>query len=143
MSDLVEYKPGSPFPGVIGRTADESTQAWPVPTRAKSGAPNILIYVLDDVGFGQMSAFGGLCQTPNLERLAANGLRYSNFRTTAMCSPTRACILTGRNHHSNGMGTTAELALGYPGYNGRMPFENGMLSEILKAQGYNTFAIGK
>ncbi|MEZ4715297.1 MAG: arylsulfatase [Caldilineaceae bacterium] len=140
---LTEYKPGSAFPGVIGRTVAESTPAWPAPNRARAGAPNVIIFVLDDVGYGQMSAFGGLVNTPNLERLAANGLRYTNIHTTALCSPTRSCILTGRNHHSNGVAAVMETATGFPGYNGRMPFENGMLPEMLLEQGYNTFAIGK
>ena len=140
---LTEYTPGSTFPGVIGRTVAESTPAWPAPNRARAGAPNVIIFVLDDVGYGQMSVFGGLVNTPNLERLAAHGLRYTNIHTTALCSPTRSCILTGRNHHSNGVAAVMETATGFPGYNGRMPFENGMLSEMLLEQGYNTFAIGK
>ena len=140
---LTEYTPGSTFPGVIGRTVAESTPAWPAPNRARAGAPNVIIFVLDDVGYGQMSVFGGLVNTPNLERLAAHGLRYTNIHTTALCAPTRSCILTGRNHHSNGVAAVMETATGFPGYNGRMPFENGMLSEMLLEQGYNTFAIGK
>ena len=140
---ITEYKPGTAFPGKIGRTVSDSTPAWPEPRRVKEGAPNVLFWVLDDVGYGQMSAFGGLVNTPNLERLADNGLRYTNMHTTALCSPTRACILTGRNHHSNGMACVTEFATGYPGYDGRMPFENGMLSEVLLENGYNTFCVGK
>lgn len=140
---LTEYKHGTPFPGVIGRTVGESSPAWPEPRRAKEGAPNILFIVLDDVGYGQMSAFGGLVNTPNIDRLAQNGLCYTNMHTTALCSPTRSCILTGRNHHSNGLASIQEFTTGYPGYDGRMPFENGMLSEMLVEQGYNTFCVGK
>jgi arylsulfatase len=140
---VVEYEPGSPFPGVIGRTVAESSPAWPQPIRAKDGAPNVLYIVLDDVGFGQMSPFGGLVETPSMQRLADNGLRYVNMHTTALCSPTRSCILTGRNHHSNGLASIQELTTGYPGYNGAMPFENGMLSEILQQNGYSTFCVGK
>lgn len=143
MSDLVEYKQGDSFPGVIGRTVAESSPAWPAPQRTPEGAPNVIFFVLDDVGYGQMSAFGGLVNTPNIDRLAANGLRFTNMHTTALCSPTRACVLTGRNHHSNGVAAIMETATGFPGYDGRMPFENGMLSEVLLANGYNTFATGK
>jgi arylsulfatase A-like enzyme len=131
------------FKGVIGRTIEESTPWWPEPVRARQGAPNVLYIVLDDVGYGQLSPFGGLCEMPNLDRLAANGLRYSNFHTTALCSPTRTCLLTGRNHHSNGMATIVENASGFPGYNGTIPFENGFLSEMLTPQGYAAYAVGK
>ena len=143
MSDLVEYPQGSEFPGVIGRTVQESSPAWPAPTRAADGAPNVLFVVLDDVGYGQLSCFGGLVETPNIDRVAASGLRYANMHTTALCSPTRASVLTGRNHHSSGVACIMELATGYPGYDGRMPFENGMLPEMLVPAGYNTFCLGK
>jgi arylsulfatase A-like enzyme len=96
--------------------------------------------IVDGVGYGQMSPFGGLVNTPNIERLAQ---RYTNMHTTALCSPSRACMLTGRNHHSNGLAAITETATGYPGYDGRMPFENGMLSEMLVDNGYNTFCVGK
>ncbi len=140
---LIEYEPGTTFPGVVGRTVAESSPAWPQPLRAKEGSPNVIFFVLDDVGYGQMSAFGGLVNTPNIDRLAENGLRYTNMHTTALCSPSRACMLTGRNHHSNGVAAIMEMATGYPGYDGRMPFENGMLSEMLLDAGYNTFCVGK
>lgn len=140
---VTEYEPGSHFPGTIGRTVAESSPAWPQPLRAKEDAPNVLFIVLDDVGYGQMSAFGGMVQTPNIDRLANNGLRYTNMHTTALCSPTRSCILTGRNHHANGLASIQETTTGYPGYNGAMPFENGMLSEMLRQQGYSTYCIGK
>jgi len=138
-----EYRQGTAFPGVIGRTVAESSPAWPEPTRAPEGAPNIIFFVLDDVGYGHMSAFGGLVNTPTLDLLARNGLRYTNMHTTALCSPTRSCILTGRNHHSNGVAAIMETATGFPGYDGRMPFENGMLPEILQEHGFNTFCTGK
>src|SRR6266516_1882353 len=118
---LNEYKPGVPFPGVIGRTAEESTPAWPAQLRAREGAPNVLFIVLDDTGFGQLGCYGSPIETPNLDALAEGGLRYTNMHTTALCSPTRACILTGRNHHSNGMACISEAATGYPGYNCQMP----------------------
>jgi hypothetical protein len=122
MPDLVEYKPGTTFPGVIGRTVDQSSPAWPRPLRAREGAPNVLFIVLDDTGFGQFGCYGAPIRTPNLDALAANGLRYINFHTTALCSPTRSCLLTGRNHHSNAMSCITEGATGYPGSNGTIPF---------------------
>ena len=140
---LKEYKPGTAFNGVIGRTFDVSQPAWPQPLRAKDGAPNVLFIVLDDVGFGQIGCFGGPCETPNLDALAKNGLRYNNMHTTALCSPTRSCLITGRNHHSNAMSCITEGSTGYPGGNGNIPFENGFLSEMLLQHGYNTYAIGK
>ncbi len=143
MAELTEYQQGTPFPGTIGRTTEDSSPAWPAPVRTPDGAPNVLFFVLDDVGYGQLSAFGGLVETPNIERVAESGLRYSNMHTTALCSPTRACVLTGRNHHSSGVACIMELATGYPGYDGRMPFENGMLPEMLLEHGYNTFCVGK
>ncbi len=140
---LNEYPSGSSFPGVIGRTADESSPAWPAPVRAPEGAPNVLFIVLDDTGFGQLGCYGSPIATPNLDRLAAGGLRYNNMHTTALCSPSRSCVITGRNHHSNGMACITEMATGYPAYNGLVPFENGFLSEMLLAHGYNTYMIGK
>ena len=143
MSSLVTYQDGEPFPGVIGRTSDESSPAWPTPPRAPEGAPNVVIFVLDDVGFGQLSCFGGLVETPVLDRFADNGLRYTNMHTTALCSPSRGAILTGRNHHSLGLATISETSTGYPGYNAILPFDKGMLSEMLLPHGYNTFLVGK
>jgi len=140
---LKEYLPGAAFPGVIGRTFHESEPAWPKPIRAVADAPNVLFIVLDDTGFGHLGCYGSPIHTPNLDRLAANGLRYTNMHTTALCSPSRSCILTGRNHHANAMSCITEGATGYPGANGLIPFENGFLSEMLIPHGYNTFAIGK
>ena len=140
---LKEYKPGTAFTGVIGRTFDKSEPAWPEPLRAKAGAPNVLFIVLDDTGFGQLGCFGSPIETPTLDTLAANGLRYNNMHTTALCSPTRTCILTGRNHHSNAMAGITEVSTGFPGYNANIPFENGFLSEMLLQHGYNTYAVGK
>ena len=140
---LNEYPTGSAFPGVIGRTADESTPAWPAPVRAPKGAPNVLFIVLDDTGFGQLGCYGSPIATPNLDRLAERGLRYNNMHTTALCSPSRSCVITGRNHHSNAMACITEAATGYPGYNGLVPFENGFLSEMLLEHGYNTYMVGK
>ena len=140
---LKEYKPGTTFPGVIGLTIDQSSPAWPEPMRAKEGTPNVLFIVLDDTGYGQLGCYGSPIETPNLDALAEGGLRYNNMHTTALCSPTRSCVISGRNHHSNAMAAVTEFATGFPGYNGNVPFENGYLSEILLQQGYNTFMIGK
>ena len=140
---IVEYEAGATFPGVIGRTAEESSPAWPAPLRPEAGAPNVVFVVLDDTGFGQLGCYGSPIATPNFDAIAANGLRYNNMHTTALCSPSRSCIVTGRNHHSNGMACITEFATGYPGYNGVIPFENGMLSEMLLEHGYSTFMVGK
>ena len=93
---IVEYPPGSPFPGRIGRTADESTPAWPAALRATPGTPNVLFVVLDDTGFGQLGCYGSPIQTPSFDRLAADGVRFTNMHTTALCSPSRSCIISGR-----------------------------------------------
>ncbi|MGW6521375.1 arylsulfatase [Streptomyces sp. NPDC054962] len=103
----------------------------------------MLFIVFDDTGFGQLGCYGSPIETPNLDVLAAGGLLYSNMHTTALCSPSRSCIITGRNHHANGMAAITELATGYPGYNGQIPFENGFLSEMLLQHGYNTYMVGK
>ena len=140
---LTEYEPGQAFPGVIGRTFDVSKPARPATPQAKAGAPNVLFIVLDDTGFGHLGCFGSPIETPNLNALAADGLRYNNMHTTALCSPSRSCMITGRNHHSNAMACITEGSEGYPGANGHIPLENGFLSEILLQNGYNTYALGK
>jgi arylsulfatase len=140
---LTEYPPGTTFPGRIGRTIGESDPAWPKPNRAQSGAANVVFIVLDDTGYGQFGCYGSPINTPNLDRLAANGLLYTNMHTTALCSPSRSCMLTGRNHHSNGMACITEGSTGFPGSNGAIPFENGFLSEMLLQHGYATYCVGK
>jgi arylsulfatase len=140
---LKEYKPGTAFSGVIGRTFDVSSPAWPAPLRAQAGAPNVIFIVQDDTGFGQMGCYGSPIETPNIDSLAAGGLLFNNMHTTALCSPSRSCILTGRNHHSNAMSCITEGSTGFPGGNGNIPFENGLLSEMLLQHGYNTYAVGK
>jgi arylsulfatase len=140
---LKEYKKGTRFPGVIGRTYDRSEPAWPEPNRPGEDVPNVLFIVLDDVGFAQLGCYGSPMRTPNINALADDGLRYTSMHTTALCSPSRSCILTGRNHHSNHMSGITEISLGYPGADGNIPFENGFLSEILLQRGYSTFAVGK
>lgn len=140
---LHEYPQGSAFPGEINRTREGSSPAWPAPVRSRPGAPNVVMVVLDDTGFAQLGCFGSPIRTPHIDSLAAGGLRYANFHTTALCSPTRACLISGRNHHSNGMACITEGATGFPGSNGQIPIENGFLSEILRDQGYSTYAVGK
>ena len=123
---------------------DPDTQFPPIePLRPPEGAPNVLIVMLDDVGFGAASAFGGPCSTPNLEKLAANGLKYNRFHTTALCSPTRQALLTGRNHHSVGMGAITEMATSAPGYSSLRPNTAAPLAETLKLNGYSTAQFGK
>ena len=112
--------PPAPFKGQIGLSAQDSTPDFPRPVQAPTGAPNVVLVLLDDVGFGASSTFGGPIQTPTLDRLAQNGLRYTQFHTTALCSPTRAALLTGRNHHSVHTGVIMEQATGFPGYDSVM-----------------------
>jgi len=134
-----------PFHGVVNLDVRDSKPDWgPYEApRARDGAPNVLYIVLDDVGFSAMSCYGGPIETPNIDRLAQHGLRYAQWHTTALCSPTRSCLLTGRNHTSNSMACITEGATGFPSSSGRIPFENGMLSEMLVANGYNTYVMGK
>src|SRR5215831_2619611 len=144
-SGTVVPPPGEPpFKGKIGRTVDESTSYWPPLARAPKGAPNVLFIILDDVGYAALGCYGSpVCKTPNLDKLAKNGVRYNNFHTTALCSPTRSCLLTGRNHHSNAMACITEASTGFPGSYGRVPLANGFLSEMLTPFGWTAFAIGK
>ncbi|QFZ15941.1 arylsulfatase [Anabaena sp. YBS01] len=131
------------FKGKIGLTYKESQPDFPQPITAPANAPNVLLVILDDVGFGQASTFGGPVDTPNLTHLAETGLRYNQFHTTALCSPTRAALLTGRNHHSVNTGVVEELATGYPGYTTVLPKSAATVAEILRQNGYNTAAFGK
>lgn len=134
-----------PFKGVIGKTLADSKEAWTLPVKAPAGAPNVVWILLDDVGFGATSAFGGVINTPTFDSLANNGLRYTNFHTAGICAPTRAALLTGRNHHSVHEGGFSHeiLAAGFPGYDGKIPSDKGTIAEILRESGYNTFAVGK
>jgi arylsulfatase A-like enzyme len=137
--------PDRPHTGPITYDAsDPDTSFAPIePLRPPQGAPNVLIILLDDVGFGAASAFGGPCQTPNAEALAAEGLRYNRFHTTALCAPTRQALLTGRNHHSVGMGGITEVATSAPGYSSVRPNTAAPLAETLKLNGYSTAQFGK
>jgi arylsulfatase A-like enzyme len=116
---------------------------WPQEPKAAGGAPNIVVIVLDDVGYAQLGCYGSDIATPAIDALASGGLQYTNFHTTALCSASRASLLTGRNHHRSGMGRVIELATGFPGYNARIPRCNGFLSEVLLQAGYATMAAGK
>lgn len=129
--------------GKIGKTVADSTPWWPQPLRGPAGSPNILLVLFDDVGFSDFGCYGSPIRTPTIDRLAANGLRYSGFHTTAMCSTTRAALLTGRNHHSVGMGCLANFDSGYPGYRGKISREAGTLAEILRENGYRNYFCGK
>ncbi len=131
------------FEGTIGRTWRESVPDKIPVTTAPAGAPNVLVILIDDSGFGQWGTFGGQIPTPNLDRLAQAGLSYTRFHTTALCSPTRAALLTGRNHHSAGTGVITEIGEGYPGYSGQIPKSTAMVSEILRQHGYSTAFFGK
>lgn len=129
--------------GRIGRTVAESEPAWPEPVRAPAGSPNILLLLFDDVGFSDFGCYGSPIRTHAIDRLAAAGIRYSGFHTTAMCSTTRAALLSGRNHHSVGMGCLANFDSGYPGYRGKIAREAGTLAEILRENGYRNYFCGK
>src|SRR6266478_8882789 len=142
-ADEVLPRPDQKFKGTIGRTYKESRMDKIPVVHAPAGAPNVLVVLIDDTGFGAWSAFGGQIPTPHLEHLAQNGLRYTRFHTTAMCSPTRAALLTGRNPHSAGSGCITELGDSYPGYTGQIPRSCAMVSEILRQNGYSTAFIGK
>jgi arylsulfatase len=133
------------YQGQVGKTLAESKEWWPAPVKVPKGVPNVIWILLDDVGFGATSAFGGVINTPTYDSLANNGLRYTNFHTAAICAPTRAALLTGRNHHYVHMGGFAHtiLSAGFPGYDGRIPADKGTIAEILRENGYNTFAVGK
>jgi arylsulfatase len=135
--------PDPPFGGVAGRTLAGSKPDFPQSVRAPQGAPNVLLVLIDDAGFGNPSTFGGPCQTPTLTKLASQGLRYNRFHVTALCSPTRAALLTGRNHHAVGFGSIAEFAGGWPGYNATWPKSAAGIAQILQGNGYSTAAIGK
>jgi arylsulfatase len=136
-------RPAQPFHGKIGRTAKESTPDFPKGIEAPKGAPNVLLIMTDDVGFGASSTFGGPIPTPAYDKLAKAGLRYNMFHTTALCSPSRAALIAGRNHHTCATGVITEFGTGFPGYNSVMPKTCGTVAEILKQNGWNTSWFGK
>ena len=132
-----------PFGGTIGKTVAGSKPWWPSAPKPPEGAPNILVVLFDDVGFSDFGCYGSAIRTPTIDKLAAEGLRYSGFHTTAMCSTTRAALLTGRNHHSVGVGCLANFDSGYPGYRGKIAREAGTLAEMLRPHGYRNYMVGK
>jgi len=136
-------KPEAPFKGKIGRTVKDSVSDFPKSVEAPKGAPNVLLIITDDVGFGASSTYGGPIQTPSMQRIADSGLRFNQFHTTALCSPSRAALITGRNHHSVASGDITEFATGYPGYNSLVSRSTGSVGEVLKYTGYNTSWFGK
>lgn len=131
------------FEGVVGKTYKESKEAWPKLPTPPAGAPDVVVILLDDVGFGQVSTFGGPVPTPQLDKLAAEGLRYTRFHTTAICGPSRAALITGRNHHNANSGFLAEWATGMPSYNNMMPPTTATVGAILRGNGYSTAWYGK
>lgn len=135
--------PLAPFKGTIGLRTKDSNSDFPQPVQAPKGAPNIVLVLLDDVGFGATSTYGGPCNTPTFTKLAANGLKYSQFHTTALCSPTRAALITGRNHHSTHTACIMELGTGFPGYDTVMGKDTATVAEVLKQSGYGTAWFGK
>ena len=135
--------PPPKFGGVIKETAKESTPWWPPRVVPPKGAPNILLIMTDDQGYGVSGTFGGVIPTPTLDRVAKAGLRYTNFNSTALCSPTRAALITGRNHHSTGFGVITELSTGFPGYDSIIGPENASIGRILSGNGYATSWFGK
>src|SRR4029077_14237994 len=134
-----------PFRGVINVDVTQSVPDWEPYTQpiAPEGTPNVLYIVLDDVGYSAMEPYGGLIETPNINRITQRGLTYTNFHTTALCSPTRSCLMTGRNHTTNGMATITEAASGFPSSNGHIPFECATIAEVLGERGWNTYMVGK
>ena len=141
--DPAELDSGQEFQGTIAKSYEESVEWWPEPTRPPEGAPNVIIFLLDDVGFAQVGSFGGLIETPNIDRLAENGLRYNNFHTTALCSPSRATLMAGRFPHSIGLGSHALTAMGFPGYNAILPETAKSVANYLQESGYVNYALGK
>src|SRR5512139_7199 len=131
------------FGGKIGEISKESKPYWPPRVVPPTGAPNVLLIMTDDAGYGVAGTFGGVIPTPSLDRIANNGLRYTNFHSTALCSPTRAALITGRNHHSVGFGVISEIATGFPGYNSIITKDKATIGRMLKDNGYRTSWFGK
>ena len=133
------------FGGIINLDIRDSVPDWTpyIAEKAPDGSPNVLIILFDDTGMAAWSPYGGRIAMPTMDRLAANGLTYTQWHTTALCSPTRSSFLTGRTHHQNGFASISEGATGYPGANSHIPFENAFLAEVLREKGWNTFWVGK
>src|SRR5262245_15491243 len=133
------------FQGKVGLDIRDSTGDWPafLADKAPAGAPNVLVVLFDDTGQAAWSPYGGRINMPTMDRLASSGLTYSQWHTTALCSPTRSTFLTGRNHHANGFATISETSTGFPGYNSHIPPENATMANILRDAGWSTFWVGK
>jgi len=136
-------KYGQEFEGKIAKSYQDSEEWWPSPPKPPEGTPNVVILLLDDTGFAHLSSFGGLVETPNIDKLADDGLRYNNFHTTALCSPSRAVIMSGRNHHRIGLGSHSLTAMGFPGYNAFAPESGKSIAKHLQKAGFVNYAIGK
>jgi arylsulfatase len=143
VSQLTNVEGLSEFKGKIAKSYEDSVEWWAKKQRPPEGAPNVIIFLLDDTGFAQVGCFGGLIKTPNIDRLAAGGLRYNNFHTTALCSPSRATLMAGRNPHMIGLGSHALTAMGFPGYNAIVPPTAKSVANYLEGQGYVNYALGK
>jgi len=132
------------FQGKIGKTLKDSDPWWPpIPSSHDGNTPNVVVMLFDDTGFGHFGCYGSTIETPNIDKLAAGGLQYTNFHTTALCSPTRASLLTGRNHHAVGMRGIADYDPGFPNMRGAITRHAATLGEMLRDEGYATFAVGK
>jgi hypothetical protein len=142
-SDESFAKYGQVFKGKIAKSYAESEEWWPSTPTPPEGTPNVIIFLLDDTGFGHVGSFGGVIETPNIDSLAENGLRYNNFHTTALCSPSRASIMAGRNHHRIGLGSHSLTAMGFPGYNAFPPESGKSVAKHLQKAGFVNYAIGK
>jgi len=136
-------KYGQEFEGKIAKSYEESEEWWPSSPKPPAGTPNVVILLLDDTGFGHIGSFGGLIETPNIDKLADDGVRYNNFHTTALCSPSRAVIMAGRNHHRIGLGSHSLTAMGFPGYNAFAPESGKSIAKHLQKAGFVNYAIGK
>jgi len=136
-------KYGQEFEGKIAKSYEESEEWWPTSPKPSEGTPNVVILLLDDTGFAHLSSFGGLIETPNIDKLADDGVRYNNFHTTALCSPSRATIMAGRNHHRVGLGSHSLTAMGFPGYNAFAPESGKSIAKHLQKAGFVNYAIGK
>lgn len=145
VGNLIAQKTPTPFNGIIKLDVRESTPDWQpyIRKKAPEGSPNVLFILYDDTGLATWSTYGGRVNMPTLDALAKDGLTYTQWHTVALCSPTRSCILTGRNHNLNGMGSITEGANGFPGYSSQIPEQAATIGQVLKDNGWSTFWIGK
>ena len=130
-----------PFEGVIGKTVSESTPWWPTPPHPGEDAPNVIVILIDDLGFGHFNCFGSDIATPRIDQLASEGLRFTNYHVTPLCSPTRAALMTGRNHHEVGMRSVSNFNTGFPHMRGSVSNHATTMAEVLRGEGYTTFMV--